>query len=194
MVAPDGISWNIAADGQYSASSAYAAQFIGRIKLPALEAVWKTWAEGKVKFFLWLALQNRNWTAERLRARGLPHNDLCSLCDQQFETASHLALACPFAKEVWATFQDTNPRAVQIAASSNSINEWWDQARKGKADEQKKRHTTLGIYTIWHIWKERGRRIFQDVNATASLVARLVRDDLDLLRLAREGPRMAVAQ
>ena len=149
------ISWHIAADGQYSASSAYAAQFVRRIKLPGLAAVWKVRAEGKVKNFLWLPLQNRNWTAERLRARGLPHNDLCSLCDQEFVTTSHLALTCPFAKEVWAFFQATNPRAVHTAAASNSINDWWELARHGKADEQRKNDITLAIYTIWHIWKER---------------------------------------
>ena len=156
--------------------------------------MWKIRAEGKVKFFLWLALQNRNWTAERLRARGLPHNDLCSLCDQQFEMASHLALTCPFAKEVWAFFQATNPLAVQIAATSSSINEWWDKARRGKVDEQKKRDTAMAAYVIWHLWKERGRRIFQDDSASTSTVAGLIRADLDLLLLANGGQRVHTGQ
>ena len=50
-------------------------QFIGRIRQPELEDVWKIRAEGKVKFYFWLALQNRNWTAERLRTRDLPNDD-----------------------------------------------------------------------------------------------------------------------
>jgi hypothetical protein len=56
-------------------------------------------------------MQNRKWMAERLRARGLPHDDRCCLCDQQLETSQHLALQCPYAKEVWAKFQSTNPKA-----------------------------------------------------------------------------------
>ena len=77
----DSISWHISADGRYSAKTAYAMQFLGRVRQPELGRVRKVWAEGKVQFFLWLLLQNRNWTAERRRARGLPHDDLCSLCN-----------------------------------------------------------------------------------------------------------------
>ena len=63
----DTIRWNATADGRYSAFSACAAQFVGRLKQPHLEQVWKMQAEGKIKFFFWLMLQNRNWTAEKLR-------------------------------------------------------------------------------------------------------------------------------
>jgi hypothetical protein len=71
----DGITWHASADGKYSASSAYVVQFHGRIREPHLDQVWRVRAEGNVKFFLWLLLQNRHWTTERLRARGLPHDD-----------------------------------------------------------------------------------------------------------------------
>jgi hypothetical protein len=81
---PDTITWTLTDDGQYSARSAYGAQFFGRIQLPHLQYVWKIRAEGKVQTFLWLLLQTRKWTAERLRARGLPHDSLCCLCDQEF--------------------------------------------------------------------------------------------------------------
>jgi hypothetical protein len=71
--------------------------------------------------FLWLLLQNRKWTAERLRDRGLQHDDRCCLCDQGFETAKHLALHCPFAKEVWNEFSVSSSAMVQIAFSSSSV-------------------------------------------------------------------------
>jgi hypothetical protein len=96
----DKITWTLTTDGKYTAKSAYDAQFFGQIQQPQLQYVWKIRVEGKVQTFLWLLLQNRKWTAERLRARGLPHDDKYFLCDQEFETAKHLALQCPFAKEV----------------------------------------------------------------------------------------------
>jgi hypothetical protein len=52
-----------------SSQPAYNVQFLGRIKQPHLERVWKVRADGKVQMFLWLLLQNRKWTAERLRDR-----------------------------------------------------------------------------------------------------------------------------
>jgi hypothetical protein len=146
--------------------------------------VWKIRAEGKVQTFLWLLLQNRKWTAERLRARGLPHDDLCCLCDQEFETAKHLAFHCPFAKEVWTHFQDSNQDAVRAAATSSTISGWWNKVRRGKTSNRKKTLISVSVYIIWHIWKERGRRIFQSEALTASALAGLIRADLQLLALA----------
>lgn len=62
----DQISWVPKANGAYSAKSAYNSQFLGRIKQPHLQRAWTTKVEGKVKFYMWLLLQNRNWTADQL--------------------------------------------------------------------------------------------------------------------------------
>jgi hypothetical protein len=47
----------------------------------------KNLAELGSKFFIWLALKGRIWTADRLAKRGLQHPDACPLCDQAQETA-----------------------------------------------------------------------------------------------------------
>ena len=65
-----------------------------------LAKVWKLKTEGKIRFFMWLLLQNRIWTADRLNKRGWPHDDACCLCDQTMETAFHLTFEFPFAQEV----------------------------------------------------------------------------------------------
>ena len=181
----DTIAWTLTADGRYTARSAYHAQFLGRMHQPNLDLVWKLRAEGKVKFFFWLALQNRNWTAEKRRDRGLTHNDSCCLCDQSFETASHLALSCPYAREVWHCFQVTDPSTVQLAEAYTSLGEWWAKAGGGKFDLHKHRRLSLSVYIIWHIWKERGRRVFQDEMMPALALSALVRADLELLSIAR---------
>jgi hypothetical protein len=180
----DGITWCVSADGKYSAKSAYDVQFHGRIKQPHLEHVWRIKAEGNVKFFLWLNLQNRNWTAERRRAHGLPHEDKCSLCDQEFETAAHLALNCSFSKQVWALFQGDSPRAFLVASRSQTLAAWWKKLRHGRKDDRHKRDISLSVYIIWHIWKERGRRLFQKVSMPPLAVVGLIRADMDLLQLA----------
>ena len=76
----DKILWNLIANRKYSAVSAYDTHFVARINKPGLAQVWRGKMKGKVKFYLWLLLQNRNWTAE------------------------HITLACCFAKEVWLQF------------------------------------------------------------------------------------------
>jgi hypothetical protein len=127
---------------------------------------------------LWLLLQNRHWTAERLRARGLPHDDCCCLCDQEFETAAHLVINCSFAKEVWSHFQHDNSRAVLMANRSFTLTAWWKKLTRGKKDERHKKDITTSAYVIWHIWKERGRRIFQNASLPVLAIVAMIKADL----------------
>ncbi|GJM84452.1 hypothetical protein PR202_ga00122 [Eleusine coracana subsp. coracana] len=58
--------WRLSSSGQYSASSAYEAQFQGSVQFSPWERIWKTWAPGKCRFFLGLVAHNRCWTADHL--------------------------------------------------------------------------------------------------------------------------------
>jgi hypothetical protein len=71
---------------------------MGRMLQPHLEKVWYAKVEGKIKFFPWLMLRNENWTADRLTRRGILCNPICCFCDQEFESAVHLAVDCSYAK------------------------------------------------------------------------------------------------
>lgn len=62
---PDRFIWKWSKDGKYSASSTYRAFFAGLTSLLGAKELWKTRAPPRVKFFAWLALHNRLWTADR---------------------------------------------------------------------------------------------------------------------------------
>ncbi|GJN40508.1 hypothetical protein PR202_gb29730 [Eleusine coracana subsp. coracana] len=91
--------WRLSSSGQYSASSAYEAQFQGSVQFSPRERIWKTWAPGKCRFFLWLATNNRCWTADRLARRNLPHPERCPFCDQEDKTIHYLLVGCVFARQ-----------------------------------------------------------------------------------------------
>lgn len=55
----DDISWKFESNGEYSATSAYMIQFLGSIRTIMNKTIWKVWEPSKVKFFSWLAIQNR---------------------------------------------------------------------------------------------------------------------------------------
>jgi hypothetical protein len=93
--------WRFSSSGQYSSKSAYDMLFLGSTSFGAFERVWKSWAPSKCSFFLWLAMHNRGWTADRLAKRGLPHPSVCPLCDQEEETIQHLLISCIFARQFW---------------------------------------------------------------------------------------------
>lgn len=46
-------------------------------------------------------MRRRIWTADRMRRHGMESHIICPLCDQDDETADHIATGCVFAKEVW---------------------------------------------------------------------------------------------
>jgi hypothetical protein len=69
------------ADGEYTSSSAYRAFFNGRTSLTGAREVWRMSIPPKVKFFFWLALHGRLWTAERRMRHGLQPDADCALCD-----------------------------------------------------------------------------------------------------------------
>lgn len=99
--AEDTITWKHTASGIYSATSAYSAQLLGLVSSPMGFAVWKAWAPPKMKFFAWLAIQNRVWTADRLERTGWPNCGLCPLCKQTLETASHIFFKCRYSIRLW---------------------------------------------------------------------------------------------
>lgn len=174
---PDSISWNMLKDLVYSAKSAYEAQLITRIPQPHLEEVWRARVEGKIRFFLWLLLRNRLWTADRLSFRGWPHQDACSLCDQRIESAKHLIVDCIFAKEVWQLI-GTNSTRISEAAAAATVKKWWFRIRQAQQrDNEAKKEITLAYYVVWNIWKERNRRIFEGKSKSTQVLVSMIRED-----------------
>jgi hypothetical protein len=92
------------------------AQFEGHTISPMYTVVRKVWASPKCKLFVWLVIQNRVWTADRLELRGWPNYGLCPLCKQVQETSTYLLCHCRFSVRVWCDIvawlglQDVNPR------------------------------------------------------------------------------------
>lgn len=84
--------WKLSPSGAYSSKSAYRAFFYGSITFKPWRRLWKSWAPSKCKVFIWLAIRNRCWTADRLSKRGPDHPESCVLCDQEEEDMQHCLL------------------------------------------------------------------------------------------------------
>lgn len=62
--AVDAVSWVWEPDGRYSCRSAYRARFWGREVSPTAVFTWSSKAPLRCRFFTWLAVQSRCWTAD----------------------------------------------------------------------------------------------------------------------------------
>jgi hypothetical protein len=87
---------------------------------------------------------------DRLEERGWPHEDTCSFCDQEIETANPLFIGC-FATELWAGF--AHPTAAQAAPRSTAINCWWRKILGFRKSKARREQTTAVAYGVWHLWK-----------------------------------------
>ena len=143
------------ASGCYSSKSDKAF-FCGAVTFEPWHRLWKTWAPGKCKMFLWLAIRNRCWTADRLVKRGLSHPDKCTLCDQEDETIQHLSTSCVVARQVWfklftpLNLADSVPRQSEL-----SFADWWRKTMRRVSKEHRKGVNSLIILGAWIIWKHR---------------------------------------
>jgi hypothetical protein len=127
----DQLSWRLSNHGIYSSKSAYEAFFTGTIKFGPWRCIWKTWVPSKCKLFIWLAVKNRYWTADRLAKRGLPHPSACPLCDQAVETIQHILISCVLSMEIWASiFQRLGLLVLAPQPDCGSFVRWWCRVRK----------------------------------------------------------------
>ena len=123
-------------------------------------------------FFVWLALQNRCWTSDRLARRGLEHQEACPFCDLEEETINHLLVGCVFARQVWTGVCLASNRPEWIPRAGTTLEEWCNtktDTRMGAKDTR-----ALLILGMWEIWKHRNAIVFDGATPSSSHVLRRI--------------------
>ena len=59
------------------------------------------WTPLKFRFFAWLIIQDRLWTADHLQRLDWPIYGLCPLCNKVQESLTHLLFKCCFSLRIW---------------------------------------------------------------------------------------------
>jgi hypothetical protein len=167
---PDTFYWGLTADRSYSAASAYGAMFLGSSSPPGAKLIWKTSTPPRVKFFFWLVMHGRCWTADRRFKHGLQDSNTCIICDQEVETMDHILLGCSFSRELWDSWVRKLHLQDYIVVRRGKAFEWWMHSRKMIPRPTRRGFDSLFFLIGWLLWKERNARTF---NGVASLVAQL---------------------
>ncbi|XP_013632695.1 PREDICTED: uncharacterized protein LOC106338211 [Brassica oleracea var. oleracea] len=119
-------------------------------------SVWFTQGIPRHAFLVWLAIQNRLSTRDRMRKWGILQG--CVLCGERDETRDHLFFACPYSYTVWDCLAS---RLV-----GRRINpDWHDMLRyiqAGTSNEMDMILIRLVFQAVvYHIWRERNTRRHQ---------------------------------
>lgn len=138
-----------------------------------------------IPLFMWLAMRNRCWTADRLAKRNLPHPDKCLLCDQEDEDIQHLITSCVFARDFW--FRVLSPLGLQRCVPSRhvaSLAEWWRKSVKKVPKDKRKGYNTLIILGAWLLWEHCNACVFERARPCLNELLRSFRDKQHLWGLA----------
>ncbi|KAG2614275.1 hypothetical protein PVAP13_4KG379203 [Panicum virgatum] len=90
----------------------------------------------------------------------------CALCDQEPETGAHLL----------------------PADQDEGLEDWWTRSLEMLPLVQKRSVAAIQLYTTWNIWKERNRRIFDQKSLQPPQVFQLIREEVNLRRVACGTP------
>lgn len=158
---------------------------MGGIPFAAHTKLWKSWAPLKTKIFIWLAIWNCCWTADRLSRRGLQQPQCCPLCDQEPENIQHILVTCVFSREIWfhtlrwIGHEDVTPSTTEI-----SFNDWWACAARRVPRERRKGFNILVILVAWELWKMRNRCVFDHASPQVPVLLHLIREEDKLWEMA----------
>ncbi|KAK1320551.1 hypothetical protein QJS10_CPA03g00813 [Acorus calamus] len=122
--------------------------------------IWNCKVPTKVRFFLWLAYNERLLT-RAYRAIWRPgENSECPLCEQSLETVRHLFCECSMAREVWSKLG----HVVGRAWNPDTLDQLWELgcrlSRREDRSIRSKVLQTLVPAVMWAIWRGRNDKIF----------------------------------
>lgn len=135
--------------------------------------------------FIWLAILNRCWTADRLARRGMEHPERCLLCDQEEEDMQHLLTKCVFSREVWfCIFNKVGMCSLTPSAQEGSFSDWWCRANQATSSSQRKGLNSMIMLVAWEIWKHRTRCVFDGLPPRPQQVVRAIMEEAMAWKMA----------
>ena len=173
----DIISWTPDPSGVFTVSSAWN-HF--RLRMPVVNwhnSIWFPQAIKRHAFIVWLAVQNRLVTQDKLLKWGIISSISCVFCRTDVENRNHLFFGCHFTAGIWR-------RILRLCGVYRTPRNWeneflWVIASKGKSFSSITRKIAWGA-TIYHLWGHRNRRIQENSYAPADNIFHLICDDVRL--------------
>ncbi|XP_015075524.1 uncharacterized protein LOC107019617 [Solanum pennellii] len=117
-------------------------------------------ARPKAYFTMWIMMNQRLVTVDRLAQWGVVVDKTCVLCKNVDENAEHLFMQCNLARRLWGRLLSWIEQQSNVPMTWEQFLQWCIQQGKGKSSAAQvfKIILTEGIYGLW---MERNSRIFE---------------------------------
>ncbi|XP_016509259.2 uncharacterized protein LOC107826746 [Nicotiana tabacum] len=137
---------------------------------------WKTLRFGnnarpKAQFIVWLQMQGRLLTVDRIASWAVNVDHECKLCNSQGETRNHIFMECPYSVKVWEGVLKWMKVPSFRTTKWEQLEKWIIQKAKGKSQKAQVFKMT---YTEWvhTIWIERNQHRFEERSRSAEQLVR----------------------
>ncbi|XP_019238100.1 PREDICTED: uncharacterized protein LOC109218205 [Nicotiana attenuata] len=132
--------------------------------------MFKNLARPKVMFAMWLIIQERMMTIDRLIKRNINVDPICIFCGIHPETHAHLFCECTVTTGLWAEIFNWLHIQMQIKTWDHLVS-WFVEKTKKKFVEGQLLRLVLAE-TLYSIWTKRNHRIFDKVNRDSKSIIR----------------------
>ncbi|XP_016458401.2 uncharacterized protein LOC107782084 [Nicotiana tabacum] len=122
--------------------------------------MYKNDARPNAKFIMWLQLQDKLLTTDRLAKWGITVDLECVMCHTQPENRNHSCMDCDFAITMWNMTLIWLQKQAGPTTRWNQHVAWIIQNAKGRTQQA---HIFRSVYTefVYAIWMERNQKIFE---------------------------------
>ncbi|XP_057250781.1 uncharacterized protein LOC130591469 [Beta vulgaris subsp. vulgaris] len=153
-------------DIRYNIKKHYTALNGSDIRAPWSAYVWNKFSQPKHRIILWLGVQNRLKTKDRLKRIGVSDDDVCTICGQHGESVKHLLFKCHYSSQCIEQVMNW------LGVSWNARNVFqlcrWIRGRYRGSSFQKKVVLAAIAATVYTIWRVRNSAHWDGVVVTSS--------------------------
>eukprot|EP00253_Pinus_taeda_P013029 PITA_13029 len=159
----DILRWGNSIKGSFSTKEAYflTSEQLDNDLTTDWRIIWERNWWPKVSMFIWLATKNKILTWDRIQKKGFIGPSRCCLCKLEEETRDHLLIHCPFAKTLWIRAKRTFGKPENSPCEFKEVVFQWN-AEVFQCQVVRRAWDLISGFSLWMIWKERNRRIFQN--------------------------------
>ncbi|XP_074300539.1 uncharacterized protein LOC141631816 [Silene latifolia] len=147
-----------------------------------VDVPWYPWVSNRImapkhEFFIWLALQQRLLTQDRMVKMGFLQSNVCWLCGQEEECHQHLFFSCTYSRKCLTVVENW----LQIRIPVQDVMEWWLKYRNRSLLVRQVLAASIA-YLMYEIWHARNRSRVESFLVLPTVLVRQVQRGI-VLRL-----------
>ncbi|GJT04162.1 mitochondrial proton/calcium exchanger protein-like protein isoform X1 [Tanacetum coccineum] len=151
------------------------------------KVVWFSQCNPRYAFILWLALQKRSATQDRLMAWNKNVQMPCPLCKSENDSHDHLFFKCPFSKDVWSKIKGKLNESKWDSSCENVIDVIANEGCRNSIRSVIQRITIAT--SVYYIWNKKNKRIFTQEQRSCQCLFNGIEESIKLQHLSLKVKR-----